>query len=69
MWQIFASKNSPSTHHDSPQIHHDFTIKSPRQTTRFSLTPLKKAPINPQKPGPWALQILMAFAAKNYRGV
>jgi hypothetical protein len=41
-----------SPHHNSPQIHHDFTIKTPQKTHAFRPTPIKKALINPEKTGP-----------------
>ncbi len=33
-----------STSHDYHAIHHDFTTKTPRKNTHFSVTPLKKRP-------------------------
>jgi hypothetical protein len=35
-------KNCPSTHHDSPAIHHNFTTQKPRQKHTFSQNPLQK---------------------------
>jgi hypothetical protein len=37
-----ATKKWPSTNHNSPQFHHEFTIKKPRKNARFSKNPLQK---------------------------
>jgi hypothetical protein len=64
-----SPKNSPSTHHDSPQIHHDFTIKTPRKTRYFSPTPIKKSAHKPRKNRSMgAPDSLGYFRKKNYRG-
>jgi hypothetical protein len=42
---FLASKKRPSTHHDSPQNHHKFTIKKPRSARHFLQNPQQK----PQK--------------------
>jgi hypothetical protein len=42
-------KISHATHHQPPQIHHEFTTKKPRKNTRISETPLKKASKNAKK--------------------
>jgi hypothetical protein len=40
---IFSTpKKSPSTYQLSPEIHHKFTTKEPRSTTRFCQKPLQK---------------------------
>jgi hypothetical protein len=36
------TKTQPSSNHDSPRIHHKFTIEKPRSTTRFRQNPLQK---------------------------
>jgi len=38
------AKKHPSTHHDLPRIHHNFTTKTPQQKHHFSKNPLKKRP-------------------------
>jgi hypothetical protein len=37
-------KNCPSTHHDSPAIHHTFTTKTPREKRTFLQNHCKNAP-------------------------
>jgi hypothetical protein len=37
-----ATKKRPSRNHNSPQFHHEFTIKKPRKNARFSKNPLQK---------------------------
>jgi hypothetical protein len=37
-----ATKKRQSTNHNSPQFHHEFTIKKPRKNARFSKNPLQK---------------------------
>jgi Tfp pilus assembly protein PilF len=36
-----ATKKRLSTNHNSPQLHHEFTIKKPHKNTRFSKKPCK----------------------------
>jgi hypothetical protein len=38
--KISAAQNQPSPDHDSPHIHHNFTIKKPRSATGFRQNPL-----------------------------
>jgi hypothetical protein len=45
---FFIVQNRPSTHHDLPRNHHNFTTKTPRKNTRFS-TPPSKTPTKRQK--------------------
>jgi hypothetical protein len=51
---FFEPETRPSTHQLSPPIHHNFTTKKPRSTTRFCQNPQQKRgsttpPKNPQK--------------------
>jgi len=43
-----ALQISAFSHHVSPSIHHDFTIKKPRSAPHFSQKPLQKPPPPPQ---------------------
>jgi hypothetical protein len=45
----FVRKKPPSTSHDSPRIHHKFTIKKPRSATHFRQNPLQNDENSPQK--------------------
>jgi hypothetical protein len=38
------AKNRPSTHHDLPATHHNFTTKTPHKNSFFSRKPLEKRP-------------------------
>jgi hypothetical protein len=40
---FFSLRKRPSTNHDLPSIHHNFTTKTPRKNPAFSRTPLKNA--------------------------
>jgi hypothetical protein len=42
--KFLPQKKSRSANHNSPQIHHDFTIKTPPRTGGFPQTPIKKRP-------------------------
>jgi hypothetical protein len=39
---FFEPEKQPSTHHDLPAIHHEFTIKKPRSAHRFCQNPQQK---------------------------
>jgi hypothetical protein len=41
---FFRPEKCPSTHHDLPVIHHNFTTKTPRFARTFSQKPLQKRP-------------------------
>jgi hypothetical protein len=41
---FFNSKKRPSEHHNLPRFHHNFTIKKPHSTTRFSQNTPQKRP-------------------------
>jgi len=44
------AEKRPSTHHELPAIHHNFTTKTPQRNTVFSQNPLQKRPsTTPQK--------------------
>jgi hypothetical protein len=38
------AKKPPSTHHDLPRNHHNFTTKTPHQNTAFRKNPQQKRP-------------------------
>jgi hypothetical protein len=47
---FFDPENQPSTYQLSPAIHHNFTTKKPRSTTRFCQKPQQKpGPTTPKK--------------------
>jgi hypothetical protein len=46
---FFEDKKRSSTNHDSPRIHHKFTIKKPRSTTHFRQKPLQNNENPPSK--------------------
>jgi hypothetical protein len=46
---FFSLRKRPSTNHDLPSIHHNFTTKTPRKNTHCSEAPSQKTPINPKK--------------------
>jgi hypothetical protein len=46
---FFKPELGPSTSHDPPRIHHKFTIKKPRFTTRFCQNPLQNDEIFPSQ--------------------
>jgi hypothetical protein len=43
------SKKCPSTHHDLPAIHHNFTTKTPRVDAHFREKPLQKRTFTTRK--------------------
>jgi hypothetical protein len=44
-----AVKQRPSTHHDLPATHHNFTTKTPHKNSLFAKNPLKNGPPTTQK--------------------
>jgi hypothetical protein len=68
MWQILAAEkqpfNEPQFTTNPPRFHHQKITTN----TRFFPTPIKKAPINPQKQVHGRFRFFNALPAKNYRG-
>jgi hypothetical protein len=54
---FFNLQNGAFSNHNSPHIHHKFTIKTPQQNTRFFPTPIKKRQQNLKKQASRALHI------------
>jgi hypothetical protein len=47
---MFLAVRKPAfSDHNPLRIHHDLTIKTPQRTRAFSITPLKKTPVKPEK--------------------
>jgi hypothetical protein len=46
---FFSGKNRTFFHHNSPQSHHEITIKKPRSTPHFFQNPHQKRPPNLKK--------------------
>jgi hypothetical protein len=47
--KFLDAKKRPSTHHDLPATHHNFTTTSPHENTFFLQNPLKNGPSTTQQ--------------------